>query len=41
MKLSFSLQPEVIKFITVGDDRGAGSFLLCGPAEAVGHLGPQ
>uniref|UniRef100_A0A8C8YX51 Alanyl-tRNA editing protein Aarsd1 n=1 Tax=Prolemur simus TaxID=1328070 RepID=A0A8C8YX51_PROSS len=32
---------ETILFLTVGDEKGAGLFLLAGPAEAVETLGPR
>nr|XP_006199259.1 alanyl-tRNA editing protein Aarsd1 [Vicugna pacos] len=32
---------ETLLFLTVGDERGAGLFLLVGPAEAVETLGPR
>ncbi|MBZ3877439.1 Alanyl-tRNA editing protein Aarsd1 [Sciurus carolinensis] len=32
---------ETLLFLTVGDERGAGLFLLAGPAEAVETLGPR
>ena len=31
----------MIKFITVGDERGAGGFLLCGPEAAVSEIGSK
>lgn len=31
----------MIKFLSVGDDKGAGSFLLHGPEAAVKELGPK
>jgi len=33
--------PSVIKFLSIGDDKGSGSFLLHGPAEYVDELGPR
>ncbi|XP_067944697.1 alanyl-tRNA editing protein Aarsd1-like [Watersipora subatra] len=36
-----SCPTDVIKFISVGDERGSGSFLLCGPEQAVGELSPK
>ncbi|XP_046531361.1 alanyl-tRNA editing protein Aarsd1 [Equus quagga] len=32
---------ETLLFLTVGDEKGAGLFLLAGPAEAVETLGPR
>uniref|UniRef100_G3SRK2 Alanyl-tRNA editing protein Aarsd1 n=1 Tax=Loxodonta africana TaxID=9785 RepID=G3SRK2_LOXAF len=32
---------ETLLFLTVGDEKGAGLFLLAGPAEAVENLGPR
>lgn len=32
---------ETVLFLTVGDEKGAGLFLLAGPAEAVETLGPR
>ncbi|KFO34876.1 Alanyl-tRNA editing protein Aarsd1 [Fukomys damarensis] len=32
---------DTLLFLTVGDEKGAGLFLLAGPPEAVGTLGPR
>lgn len=32
---------ETLLFLTVGDDKEAGLFLLAGPVEAVEKLGPR
>ena len=40
-KIYSYFQADVIKFISVGDERAAGSFLLVGPEPAVTELGPK
>lgn len=32
---------ETLAFLTVGEEKGPGLFLLAGPSELVAELGPQ
>lgn len=40
-KFLFFLSKKFLAFLTVGEEKGPGLFLLVGPSELVTEMGPQ
>lgn len=41
MSLLYCFFEETLVFLTVGEEKGAGLFVLAGPSDLVAKLGPQ